>query len=156
MLQRSLNKGVTLIEVLIVIVIMTILLTIVVISLSRLNSSQALDKGAELVASTLDEARSLTLSAKNDDQYGVYFETSRIVLFRGATYSSGDPNNVETSLNPKIAIRNTNLSGGGSSVIFERLTGNTGQTGTMEVFLVEASTTFRTIIIKATGVVELD
>lgn len=156
MQYQAREKGITLIEVLIFIVIMTILLTIVFLSLSKLNASQALDKGAALVAATLDEARSLTLSAKNDNQYGVYFDASSTVLFGGSVYLPGDPNNVETVLNSKIGIRNINLSGGGSAVIFERLTGNTSQTGTLEVFLIEASTTFRTITIKATGVVELD
>lgn len=156
MLSKATDRGLTLIEILVVIVIMTIILTVVAISLSRLNSSQALDKGAMLVVSALDEARSLTLSAKNADKYGVYFEESRMILFKGETYTEGDPNNEENILNQKIKIRNITLAGGGSAVVFDRLTGNTSETGTMEVFLVETPTTFRTITVKATGVVELN
>ncbi len=143
-------------EILVAISIMTLAVTIVAFSFSKLNSKQALDKSADLVVSILDEARSLTLSSAGDSQYGVYFEDSQVTLFKGATYLPSDPVNVVTSLHPLVSIRDITLSGGGTSVVFKRLTGNTNQTGTAEVFLKASSTTFRTITISGTGIVELD
>ncbi len=154
--DRQTNQGFTLLELLFVIVIATIISTIVIVSLSRLNSSQALEKSSELVASTLNEARSLTLSSKRDTQYGVYFEPSQIVLFTGDTYLSSDPDNVVTIINTLTGIQNITLLGGGTSIVFNRLTGNTDEPGTLEVFLQSSPGTFRTITISSTGVVGLE
>lgn len=153
---RLMNRGFTVIEILFAVFIMALVLAIVLVSLSKLNSSQALDKSATLVASILDEARSLTLSAKSDSQYGVYFEASQIVLFKGDTYLPLDPGNVLTSLNSLVGLRNITLSGGGKSVIFKRLSGNTDQAGRAEIFLKGSPGTFRVVTIGGTGVVELD
>src|SRR3989344_4111459 len=132
------HKGFTVLEILVAISILALAVTIVAFSFSKLNSSQALDKSATLVTSILDEARSLTLSSK------------------GATYSQPDPANVVTSLHALVGMRNITLSGGGTSVVFKRLTGNTDETGTAEIFLKASPTTFRTITVRATGIVELD
>jgi len=150
------HKGFTVLEILVAISILALAVTIVAFSFSKLNSSQALDKSATLVTSILDEARSLTLSSKGDSQYGVYLEASQVVLFKGATYSQPDPANVVTSLHALVGMRNITLSGGGTSVVFKRLTGNTDETGTAEIFLKASPTTFRTITVRATGIVELD
>ncbi len=150
------HKGFTVLEMLIAIAIITLMVTIVTISFSKLNSAQTLEKSATLVTSVLDEARSLTFSSKGDSQYGVYFENSKVTLFKGAIYSSTDPANVITDLHSLVGLRNITLSGGGTSVVFKRLTGNTDQTGTMEIFLKDSPTTFRTITISATGIVELN
>ncbi len=150
------NKGFTLLEILFAIAIITIAITIVTFSFSKLNSQQALDKSADLVVSTLNEARSLTLSSKGDSQYGVHLEASQVVLFVGSTYSSSAPTNVVTSINSLVGIKNITLVGGGADIIFKRLTGGTDQTGTLEVFLIANTGSFHTITISGTGVVELD
>src|SRR3989338_2100856 len=130
-------KDFTVLEILVAIAIITLVVTIITISFSKLNSAQALDKSATLVTAVLDEARSLTLSSKGDSQYGVYLEASQVVLFKGATYSQPDPANVVTSLHSLVGLRNITLSGGGTSVVFKRLNGNTDETGTAEIFLKE-------------------
>ena len=150
------HKGFTILEILMAISIVTLAVTIVAFSFSKLNSKQALDKSADLVASILNEARSLTLSSTDDSQYGVYFETSRVVLFKGATYSQFDSANVVTDINVLTGLRNITLAGGSTSVVFQRLTGNTDQTGTVEVFLKASPEIFRAITISGTGIVELD
>ena len=57
------NKGYTLLELLIAIVIIAIAVTIVALSFSKLNKHSALDKSADLVVSVLNEARALTLAS---------------------------------------------------------------------------------------------
>lgn len=150
------QKGFTILEILLAIAILTLTLTIVTFSFSKLNTSQALDKSAVLVVSILDEARSLTLSSKGDSQHGVYFEMSQVVLFKGSTYSPSDPLNVVTNLNPLVGLQNINLSGGGTSVVFKRLTGHTDETGSLEVFLKASPSTLRLINISATGISDVD
>ncbi len=154
--SKSISRGFTLLELLLVIVIVTVVAALGVFSFTKLNSSQALEKSADLVVSTLNEARALTLSSKGDTQYGVYIEPSQIVLFSGNSYSSSDPANRVNTLHSLVGIQNINLSGGGTSVIFERLTGGTNQAGTLEIFLRSSPGTYRTITITGTGIVELD
>ncbi|OHA88634.1 MAG: hypothetical protein A3C70_03490 [Candidatus Zambryskibacteria bacterium RIFCSPHIGHO2_02_FULL_43_14] len=146
------HKGLTVLEILFAISILTLAVTIVAFSFSKLNSKQALDRSADLVVSILDDARSLTLSSKGGSQYGVQFEASQVILFKGVAYSSSDSSNVVTELNPMVGLRNVVLSGGGVSVVFERLTGNTNHAGSVEVFLKAVPETLRTISISATGV----
>jgi len=149
------KRGFTLMEIMIVIVIMTILLTIVLTSFSNLNKSQALDKTSSYVASIIEEARGNTLFSKNDSQYGVKFETSRIIMFKGSTYSSSNPDNVIYDLNNLVTISNISLSGGGSEIVFDRLTGNPSQTGTLTLSLVTSTSTKAYVSFSKTGIVEV-
>lgn len=148
------RKGFTLIEILMAVAIIGLAVTIVTLSFGGLNASQALDKSVLNVISVLDEARAKTLSAVDDSQYGVRIEESQVILFRGASYSASDPGNEVTELHALVAIRNISLSGGGASVVFQRLTGATAQPGTFEVYLRQAADTFKTVTVNSTGVAE--
>ncbi len=150
------EKGFTLLEILFTIVILSIIVTIVTFSFSRLNSSKALDGSANLVVSTLNEARTLTLSSVGNSQYGVHFADSEITLFKGSTYSSSDPSNVATELNSLVGLRNIILFGGGMDIVFKRLTGRTDKSGTLQVFLKDSPENFLTITVSSSGVVELN
>ena len=146
--------GYTLLETLVVVAISTIIITIVTLSFGGLNSAQALDKSVRNVLSVLDEARSQTLSSLDDSRYGVRIEAARVILFKGSSYVASDPENEEIELHSLVGIRDISLAGGGTSVVFDRLTGATSQFGSFELYLKEASTTYRTISIARTGVVE--
>ena len=148
------NKGFTILEILLTLFILTLVVTIVIFLFSRLNSSKALDGSANLVVLTLDEARSLTLSSVGNSQYGVHFADSEITLFKGSAYSSSDPSNIATELNSLVGLRNIILSGGGTDIVFTRLTGRTDEPGTLQVFLKNSSESFLTITVSSSGVVE--
>ena len=149
------KRGFTLIEVLGVVAVMTILMTIVLTSFSTLNKNQALDKSAKYIASIIEEARGNTLFSKNDSQYGIKFETSRVTMFKGTTYSPTSPDNVVYDLNSLVSISNISLSGGGSEFVFDRLTGNTNQTGTITLSVNSSTTTKAYITFSKTGIVEV-
>ncbi len=138
-----------------VVAIMTILMTIVLTSFSTLNKNQALDKSAKYIASIIEEARGNTLFSKNDSQYGIKFESSKVTMFKGASYSPSSPDNVVYDLNSLVTISNISLSGGGSEMVFDRLTGNTTQTGTITVSLNSSSTTKAYVMFSKTGIVEV-
>ena len=57
-----------------------------------------------------------------------------------------------TKLNSLVSLGNITLSGGGTDVIFKRLTGQTDQAGSLKVFLKASPETLYTISISATGV----
>jgi prepilin-type N-terminal cleavage/methylation domain-containing protein len=148
------RKGFTLIEILIVIAILGIISVIVFGSFSVFRSSQGLDKDTDTVVEILRQARSQTLISKNASAYGVHVATTAVTLFSGDTYSAADPNNqVFTFLNADLVVSVT-LTGGGSDVIFKRLTGETSQNGTIVLSTQGAQPRTRTITVFKTGLIE--
>jgi len=146
-------KGFTLLELVIVIAVILILFFIIFSAFSGFNRNYALDTEAQRVASILDEARSLTLASKGDTNYGVHFESSQVVLFTGDTYSAMDPSNREESLTSSVTISDISLSGGGSDVVFARLTGALDKNGTVTLSLVSDPAMTRTITFELTGII---
>lgn len=148
-------KGLTLIEIVVVIAVIIILFFIIFSAFTGFNRNYALDTAAGIVAEVLSEARSLTLASKGDTNYGVHFESSQVVLFTGDTYSAMDPSNREEVLSSLVTISDISLSGGGSDVVFLRLTGNADKSGTVTVSLASDPSMARIITIPKTGIVEI-
>lgn len=155
-MNDSQQKGFTLIEILVVITILVTLSAISVTVFSKFSTSRVLVGSVQTVLSILDEARTLTLASKDGYQYGVHFETAKVVLFKGTIYSSSDPDNDVMVLHTAVEISNITLTGSGSDVVFSRLTGTTGQNGTVRLSLVSDSTSSSTINIQTTGIAEVN
>lgn len=141
-------------EIIVVIAISSLTVGAILNSFGQLNQNQVINKNTELVATILREARSLTLSSKGGNQYGVHLESSQVVLFQGSVYNSTTPGNIYYPLNSLGNISLISLSGGGSEVIFDRLTGDTPQSGTIKLGLLADPSSTRTITISGTGLVE--
>ena len=99
------------------------------------------------------EARGQTLSSENSSQYGVHFTSSKITLFTGSSYIVGTSTNQDFNLTSTDTILTITLTGGGNDIVFNRLTGETTQNGTVVVSSTLATTT-RTVTIYKTGVVD--
>jgi prepilin-type N-terminal cleavage/methylation domain-containing protein len=155
LIKKTSTKGFTLIEVMIAVVIAVILMGVILVSFSSLNKNQSLNKSANYIASIIEEARGNTLFSKNDSQYGIKFETTRVTMFKGASYSVSSPDNVVYDLNNEVSISNISLSGGGSEIVFDRLTGDTSQTGTLTLSLNSSTTTKAYVSFSKTGIVEV-
>ena len=147
------QSGVTLIEILIVVGVMITLTAIIFGTFVSFNRNQALDKDTETIVGILREARSQTLSSQNSSHYGIHFDSNKVTLFVGSVYSPGDPANQDFNVSSSDISITPNLLGGGSDVVFKRLTGETAESGTVNVY---SSTTSQTkiVTIYATGVVE--
>jgi prepilin-type N-terminal cleavage/methylation domain-containing protein len=145
-------RGVTLLEFVVVIAIVVVLTSIIVNSFSAFKNNKVLDTGVENILSVLAKARGNTLASKNAYQYGVHFESAQIVLFQGAVYSVSDPNNEIISLDTSLEVSSISLAGGGSEVIFDRLTGKTSENGTIVIRVKSDTTKTKTITIDATGI----
>jgi len=148
--------GFTVLEILIVIAIISILSAISFYSFSDLNKREVLEKETLKVLSLIQDARSLTLSSKNSSQYGVYFNTGSIVSFVGDTFNPSDTANVATNLSSRVSVSSINLEGGGSEVVFQRLSGKTDQSGTINISLVSDINSSTTIRIFETGLSEIE
>lgn len=146
------RRGFTLVELVAVLAIAAMLASIIVTSFSKFRSSKVLDTTTENILSVLSMARGDTISAQDGYQYGVHFESSKVVKFRGATYSSGDSVNEIFTLDSAIEVSSIALSGAGADVVFDRLTGKTSQPGTVTVRIKNDTTKTRTITILGTGV----
>ena len=75
-----------------------------------------------------------------------------VVLFKGAGYSSGAQDNISLTLNEEVKISAIALTGGGSDVVFKKLTGATTQNGTVTLASIRDGTKTKVITIEATGI----
>ncbi|KKU25889.1 MAG: hypothetical protein UX39_C0016G0010 [Candidatus Magasanikbacteria bacterium GW2011_GWA2_46_17] len=147
-------RGFTLIEILITLAIAGIVTLLVTGAFSSATGLKMLDKETALALSLLEQARNQTLSSKASSVYGVHFETAKTVLFVGPIYSASSNSNTVEPMNPLVQISAITLVGGGSDVVFKRLTGETDQSGTVTLALVASSTRQKTITIFATGLAQ--
>jgi len=151
----SSDRGVSLVETIVVIAVVSVLFAMAFGAFNTLNSGKALETDALRVALELQEARSLTVSSKDAQQYGVHFASSSVTRFEGASFVAGSPANVTTALNQAVIVSSTTLSGGSVDVVFKRLSGETAQSGTVVLSLAASSTILKTIMIYKTGVAEV-
>jgi len=147
------KKGFTIIEILVVLAIIGFLVAVVLPSLSTMRSNQVLKSAATDIFSALNKARSNTLSSVDSSEYGVHFESAKIVIFKGTTFSSADPSNEEILISSPASVSGISLSGGGAELYFNRLSGAPNKTGTITVTNGSLS---KVVTISATGAVSLN
>jgi Tfp pilus assembly protein FimT len=150
------QKGITLVEVLLVVALLTLFSTFVIISFSGLRQNQALKNAEEELRALFIEAKSRTLGSEDSSSFGVHLEASRAVLFKGETFTEPSDDNKEYTLNSSVELVNITLSGGGSDVVYERLTGGVSTAGTFILRRVADTTDFVTFTITQTGVVSVE
>ena len=154
-MKRIKNKGISLIEILIVVGLIAIISTIAVLNLSNFHNQQILINTTEDVVSLLNEARNDTISSKNSNTYGIHFQTDRAILFAGASFTS-NPSNKQINLDSAVIIPisgGINLNGGGSDIVFDRITGETTKYGTIIIRLVSKATSQKVVTISKIGVI---
>lgn len=151
-LHNSSSRGFTLIEVLVSLAIAGIIVAVGVGAFVNWNTREALDTETGKIIALLLEARSLTTSGSDGSVFGVHFESGQTVLFRGAAYDAGSTGNRAQPLHDEVRITSVALSGGAHDVVFRKLTGATGQSGTVTLSSVRDPDNTRTITITQTGV----
>lgn len=140
-------------EVLIGIAIMGILGSVSISIFAGLSNSTSLDRDVNIIASYIDKARTMSINSVDSLEHGVKFETNKITVFKTTTYSVANTKSYY-DVPPKSNISSIILSGGGSSLYFNKLTGAPDKTGTVVVSLADGSKT-KTITIYATGIVDI-
>jgi len=140
------DSGFTLIEIIVAIGVLAIVGSTLFIGFSRATESTDLKTSAFKAVDALQFARTRTIASLASSQYGVHF-----VLFRGATYNASDPDNIVYALSSRVEIADITLTGGGSDVVFDRITGKTAQNGTVTVRLIDDPLKLKIVQISSAG-----
>ena len=154
------KKGFTLIEFLIVIVILMVMIILSVSMFSFFMKKSDLDSVVNNIISVVNFAKNKTLASEGAKQYGIYFDTvanpDRYILFQGSSYALREISLDEIHNFPvKIEISSFSFAGLGSEVVFNRLTGTTGNSGSLIVSS-SATSSSKTIYIYPSGETSLN
>jgi len=148
---KNKKKGVTAVEILIVLAVLGILFSIVLPQFSKIRENQVLKNGIEEILSSINKAKSQTLSSLNSLEYGVHFESGQVIIFKGTIFSALDPDNEDINITSPASISDVTLggvSGSSGEFYFNRLSGNPSKTGTVTL---STSNYSKTITISAAG-----
>ncbi len=120
------QKGFTLIEILLVMAIISILFAISIVNLNTLQQNTYQNTSEELLLSDikLQQLKSMTGDNNNSstfETFGIYFGNTSYTLFRGATYSASDDENFTIELNPNLTFSNVEFAN--SQIVFEKNSG---------------------------------
>ncbi|MEI8061878.1 MAG: prepilin-type N-terminal cleavage/methylation domain-containing protein [bacterium] len=152
---RSGKAGFTLAEMLIVIAITAILGSMAFASFGRLINYTSIEGQAQSIRSHIERARIFTLASKNNSSFGVIFSTTTARVFQGTAFVSASSSDQVLTLDSKDSIININFTGGGSTIYFNKITGEPNATGTITVTATSNNLDQRTIVIYQTGIVDI-
>ena len=162
--HKAMRRGFTLIEMMLVIALIAMVTVIAVGGFSLFQHQSDLNAAADTVIAIMEEARSKTLSSRDQSQYGVRFNNDRVLLFVGsslrvdvptlpaATSTDGFreyilPPSVEASTTIAVDAKH-------EDAVFKRLTGETAS-GTIKLWSKGDTTKVKTISIQSTGIILL-
>ncbi len=149
------QRGFTLIEILIVISIVILLVTITSVSYRYFEKNTELKITAQKMITILKTAQNKTLSSEGDSQYGVHFENNKYILFKGNIYEEESTDNIENKIPSRLEINSIDLTGEGSDVVFQRISGRTEQDGTIDLIISSEPSNLETINVHPSGQIEL-
>lgn len=155
-MNKFYQKGITALELIIVIAVIGILVSITLPQFSKIKENQVLKNATGDVVSALHNAQSQTLASVGFSEYGVHFQSDKIIIFKGTAFLDGDANNKIINIVTPASISNVTLagiSGTSGDVYFNRLSGVPNKTGTITISI---SSVLKIITISATGAVSLD
>lgn len=146
------NKGISIGEVLVVLAVLIAIVAVVLPQFGQIRNQQVLRSGVVDITSAIDKARSKTLSSLNSSSYGVHFQSDRIVIFTGTTYSAVASDNEVINIVTPANISNVTLGGVSSTsgdMYFNRLNGEPNVNGTITL---SSNSADIIITISATGI----
>ena len=149
------QKGFSIIELLIVLAILMILLAISIPNITSLVKNPQVKNTSEEVVNILKLAQNKTLSSDGNSQYGVYFEITasphQYILFKGSSFATRDTAYDKIYSVPTVIEFSTINLGGGNEIVFNRVTGTTQNTGNISVRLKDDTSQTKTIYIDNFG-----
>ncbi|MFC1655328.1 prepilin-type N-terminal cleavage/methylation domain-containing protein [Patescibacteria group bacterium] len=135
------KNGFTIIELLLVIALTVIIFSGVFAVQGRFLVNTYLDTNTEQIVQQLRLAQMRSISKFKDSEWGVYFDEDvdgnddKFVLFKGSNYENRDQSyDIITNLPDSIALSSINLTGGTDYIVFNKVTGATKNSGSIQIF----------------------
>jgi len=152
-------RAFTLLELLIIIGIIAILAVLAVPLLHNFQLTSSLENSSEEIINTLRLAQNKTIASEGASSWGVYFSTSTVphqyTLFKGEGYLSRDASaDVVHKISGTVLISEISL-GLGQEVVFNRVSGDSRQSGSVSLALKADPSQFKTVYIETSGQVGL-
>ncbi|MEK7460108.1 MAG: type II secretion system protein [Patescibacteria group bacterium] len=147
------KRGFTAIEILFAIGILGIIMAIIVPSFSNFRKASLINTETQDIVSFINKSRLSSMSSKADLTYGVHFDSNKVVVFSTPTYSAVESTNETRMLNSLLYFAGTQIEGGGSDVVFQKVTGSTNKYATTTLKFVGTTATSTTFVIRPSGVV---
>jgi len=122
------NKGFTLVELLIVITVIIIIAALTVPVGVNFYRSQVLDETTSSILTTLRRAQAQSLFQKNDGSFGVRFLSGSYVLFQGSSYTARIQSEDEI-----FTLSGGITTSGIDEIVFAKLAGSPNTTGTLTI-----------------------
>jgi type II secretory pathway pseudopilin PulG len=149
------RRGISLLEVIIGVGIMSLITTLGFTSLQDYRARQNLNSSVGLISAVFNRTRLDTIAAKRDHTYSVTLASNTLtyqpVLALNETAWTGA---VETYRLPRgIEIANIALTGGVTAVAFQRLSGATLTSGTFDVRVTSSPNLSKTFLVSLNGTV---
>ncbi|MCX6704385.1 MAG: type II secretion system protein [Candidatus Woesebacteria bacterium] len=139
------NKGYTLIELLVSMGILAILFAITTINISPLPSNTLQTTNLDTLLSDIRSQQ--TQAMTNDASYGVHFEPGSYTLFTGESYTQGLSANTVISLDSGIVFSNVTFPN--SVIVFSPGTGDiVGYTAGADSFVIKSSVTNKSTTVR--------
>lgn len=142
-------------ELLVVISLLGIVFGLVFWGFHGFFGTSALDRASQEAISLVREARERTLARQADSAWGVRLEATRLILFAGDVYVEGAVDNKTYVLPQGISIATIAFAGGGTDIIFTKITGESPTPGFFELEQ-QGSLNVKTISINEAGNVEVE
>ena len=154
-MARAGKKGFTIIEVAMSLGIVVLLTSFAYRAFNSYRESNNLLRAVDIAVENLSKARVQTLSSKGSVAYGVHFSSTTITLFQGSTYDAATTTNAVTDLPPLIEILSFALASTSRDIVFQRLTGDVSNTGTITFHIIRDPAKTHQITIGSSGLVEV-
>ncbi|OGG12521.1 hypothetical protein A3D77_01145 [Candidatus Gottesmanbacteria bacterium RIFCSPHIGHO2_02_FULL_39_11] len=139
------SSGFSLIELTVVMAFFMSIFAIATLSLTRTQQSATVNSKLDQVTSDIQNQQLKAMNLDTEGQginypYGIRFEESRYILFRGSPFNSNDPSNFAVNIDAPLSFANITIPN--SSIIFDKGTGEViGFSPTNNTFILKNSVT---------------
>lgn len=148
------SQGFTALELIAAVAILSALAVVVIDPIRTFRNNQQMTGTTEEITALFHEARANTLASKDGAQWGVYIVSDRAALYK-TSYATTAPDTKSVIFPNPLMIDQITLVGGGTTVLFDRLTGKTSQSGSFRVRLRSDAAQSRLITILSSGSVSV-
>jgi prepilin-type N-terminal cleavage/methylation domain-containing protein len=150
--------GFTTIELIVSVAIFAVISAISTVILIRPQITSSVDTSVNTIASDIKAQQTKAMLGDSEGQstsqaHGVYFELNQYTLFRGSTYTAGQPSNFVVSLDQNLSITDILPS---NPLVFNKRSGETSPSTFPLIVKSDISTEQRTVSINRYGAISIN